>query len=125
MASTTTISGTNPIVEFMSASSAYRDSPLKVEVVETHISWVFLTDRYAYKLKKPVRFEFLDFSSRELRQRACLEELRLNRRLASGVYLSVIPVTRRSDGVLALGGEGEASRLGGANAPVAGDAGAR
>ena len=42
--------------------TAYRDNPLKVDVVETHISWVFLTDKYAYKLKKPVRFEFLDFT---------------------------------------------------------------
>jgi aminoglycoside phosphotransferase family enzyme/predicted kinase len=107
MALTTTIPVSNQIVEFMSASSAYRDRPATVQVLETHISWVFLTDRYAYKLKKPVRFEFVDFTTPELRHRACLEELRLNRRLAPGVYLSVIPVTRRSDGVFVLGGEGE------------------
>lgn len=62
-------------------------------MVETHISWVFLTDRYAYKLKKPVKFDFLDFSTPELRQAACEEEVRLNRRMAPDVYLDVVPIT--------------------------------
>jgi aminoglycoside phosphotransferase family enzyme/predicted kinase len=77
-----------------------------VNVIETHISYVFLTDRNAYKLKKPVKFDFLDFSTPALRHAACLEELRLNRRLASDVYLAVLPVTEGQDGALQLGGEG-------------------
>ena len=75
------------IVEFMRNSSSYPDNQGPIEVVETHISWIFLTDRYAYKLKKPVRFEFLDFSTTDLRHRACLDEVQLNRRLAPDVYL--------------------------------------
>lgn len=59
---------------------------------ETHLSDVFLAGRYAFKLKKPVRFAFADFSSRERRRTACEEELRLNRRLAPEVYLAVLPV---------------------------------
>lgn len=93
------------IVEWMSRASAYDEQPARVECVETHISWIFLTDRYAYKLKKPVRFDFLDFSTKELRRQACETEVRLNRRLARHVYLSVVPVTLRR-GRLALGGEG-------------------
>jgi aminoglycoside phosphotransferase family enzyme/predicted kinase len=94
------------LVEFLSRTSSYPDRPSAVQVVETHISWVFLTDRHAYKLKKPVRFEFLDFSTPERRQQACQEEVRLNRRLAPDVYLGVLPVTQTADGLLGLGGRG-------------------
>lgn len=78
----------------------------QVQMVETHISWVFLTERFAYKLKKPVRFEFLDFSSLELRRLDCLQELKLNRRLAPDVYLDVVPVTRDGRGRIQVGGNG-------------------
>ena len=93
------------LVEFLRQSSAYDDGPSRVECVETHISWVFLTDQFAYKLKKPVRFDFLDFSTSELRRKACEEEVRLNRRLARHVYLGVLPVTRQN-GRLSLNGHG-------------------
>ena len=73
--------------------AANQQRATKVDCIETHISWVFLTDRFAYKLKKPVRFDFLDFSTVDLRERACRDELRLNRRLAKGVYLDVVPVS--------------------------------
>ncbi len=96
------------VVAFLSDPGSHRDRPRSVDVIETHISWVFLTDRYAYKLKKPVRFEFLDFSTPELRQRACQEELRLNRRLAPDVYLNVLGVTQAADGSLELDGRGSA-----------------
>ena len=86
-----------PIVEMLSRPATYGRLPGErtqhVQCVETHISWVFLTDRFAYKLKKPVRFDFLDFSSPELRHEACQNEVRLNRRLAPSVYLAVEPVT--------------------------------
>ncbi len=61
-------------------------------VVETHISWVILTPDFAFKIKKPVQFDFLDFSTFEKRRFYCGEELRLNRRLAPGMYLGVLPI---------------------------------
>lgn len=61
-------------------------------VVETHISWVILTDKYAYKIKRPVRYSFLDFSTLELRHHYCEREIELNRRLTSDVYLRVCPI---------------------------------
>lgn len=61
-------------------------------LVQTHISWVLLAGEFAWKIKKPVRFGFLDFSTLAARRHFCLEELRLNRRLAPGLYLSVEPV---------------------------------
>ncbi len=66
---------------------------IKFEVIETHISWVLLTGQYAYKIKKPVNFGFLDFSTLEKRQFYCNEELRLNRRLAPKLYLEVITIS--------------------------------
>ncbi|MEY4549791.1 MAG: hypothetical protein RL685_5986 [Pseudomonadota bacterium] len=68
------------------------------EVRETHISWVFLRQHDVLKVKKPVSFGFLDFSSLEQRRQACLTEVELNARLAPGVYLGVVPVLRISTG---------------------------
>ncbi|MEP6966156.1 MAG: AAA family ATPase [Polaromonas sp.] len=68
------------------------DTGQPVALVETHISWVLLAGGFAYKLKKPVRLPFVDFSTLALRQHFCLEELRLNRRLAPALYLGVVPV---------------------------------
>jgi aminoglycoside phosphotransferase family enzyme len=76
-----------------------------VEVRETHMSWVFLTEDRVYKLKKPVRFPYLDFSTCERRAVACRAEHRLNRRLAPDVYLAVTPLTAASSG-LAVDGDG-------------------
>lgn len=74
-----------------------------ITCIETHMSWVFLTQRFAYKLKKPIRSSFLDFSTLAAREHYCREELRLNRRLAPSVYLDVVPL-RRSGGRLQLDG---------------------
>lgn len=76
------------------------------ELVETHISWVILTGEFAYKIKKPVNFGFLDFSSLDKRKFYCEEELRLNRRLAPDIYLAVTPITG-SENNPHLNGEGE------------------
>ena len=65
----------------------------QVRLLETHISWVLLTGSYAYKIKKPVKYSFVDFSTLEKRQWFCEEEVRLNRRLAPDVYLGVVPIT--------------------------------
>jgi len=77
--------------------------PGRVEVVQTHASVVLLGNDEVYKLKKPVNFGFLDYSDLEKRRLACEAEVRLNRRLAPGVYLGVVPVTAGPR----LGGEGE------------------
>ncbi|MCG8611423.1 MAG: AAA family ATPase [Pseudomonadales bacterium] len=74
------------------------DHPVaEFKVMETHISWVILTGPYAYKIKKPVNFGFLDFSTLTQREHFCKEELRLNRRLAESLYLDVIPITGTPD----------------------------
>lgn len=78
-----------------------------VERVETHISWVFLGRREVHKVKKPVDLGFLDFSTPDKRRRACQAEVELNRRLAPGVYLGVVPVLRDAAGRHRLGGEAE------------------
>ena len=79
----------------------------RVELIETHISRVFLSGEYAYKIKKPVALGFLDFSTLEARRFYCEEELRLNRRTAPGLYLRVVPITEGPGGVR-VGGEGDA-----------------
>ena len=94
-------------VAFLSLPDSYPDAPSRVEAVETHMSWVFLTDRFAHKLKKPVRYEFLDFSSLEARRRSCQDEIRLNRRLAPKVYIAAVPLVINAEGGLQLDGEGE------------------
>jgi len=77
-----------------------------VEMHETHMSWVFLTEDHVYKLKKPVRFPYLDFSTLERRAAACRAEDMSNRRLAPDVYEGVLPLTLDASG-LAIGGSGE------------------
>ncbi len=75
-------------------------------VIETHISWVVLTGDYAYKIKKPMNFGFLDFTELSAREHFCNEELRLNKRLTEGLYLDVLPITGSAEAPQ-LGGEGE------------------
>ncbi len=89
------------------SSRAYRHRVDRVRPEETHIAWVLLAGRYAYKLKKPVNLGFVDFSTRERRADDCAEEVRLNRRLCPDVYLGVVDVVER-DGELHMGGTGEA-----------------
>ena len=77
-----------------------------VECIETHISMVFLAGAHAFKLKRAVTFDYLDFSTPDLRRRCCEEEVRRNRRTAPSLYLGVLAITRERDGRLALGGDG-------------------
>jgi uncharacterized protein len=72
--------------------AAYPHAVTSVRLIETHISWVFLTGDYVYKVKKPVNFGFLDFSSLERRRHFCEEEVRLNRRFAPTLYLDAVPI---------------------------------
>ena len=85
----------------------YPDKPGHIDVVETHMSWVFMTGRNVYKLKKPMRYDFLDFSTLALRQYYCEEEVRLNRRLAPEVYLGTVPLTMDAAAQIHLGGDGD------------------
>lgn len=92
-------------VRFLCGAAAYPASAGEVVSRETHMSWVFLAGDKAYKLKKPVKLRYLDFSTLERRKAACLSEIILNRRLAPDVYLGVQPLVLSSCG-LALGGPG-------------------
>ncbi len=92
---------------FLKQAAAYPEPTSRVDAIETHMSWVFLTDTHAYKLKKPVRYDYLDFSTIEARHLDSEMEVRLNRRLAAEVYLGVIPLVCDATGVMGLGGAGE------------------
>jgi uncharacterized protein len=83
----------------------YPHSANRIERLETHISWVFLAGDRAYKVKKPVRMDFLDFSSLEARRRFCDEELRLNRRFAPDLYLDVVAIAGTPQAPV-VGGDG-------------------
>jgi aminoglycoside phosphotransferase family enzyme len=90
---------------FLSDPASYAGATEKVDAVETHMSWVFLTDREALKLKKPIRLDGVDFTNRTERRRVCGEEVRLNRRLAPQVYLGVLALVTRPDGGFGFGEE--------------------
>src|SRR5262245_29250372 len=94
------------VVEFLEDPSTHGGSP--VERIETHTAFVLLAGRRAWKLKRAVRFDYLDFSTAERRKAMCDAEVRLNRRTAPTVYRGVVPVTRQAGGSLALGGSGAA-----------------
>jgi len=95
-------------VRFLLQPASYPEPTQGVSAIETHMSWVFLTDHFAYKLKKPVRFPFLDFSTVELRKHFCEEEIRLNRRLAPRVYIGTLPMTAAEGGAMSIAGTGPA-----------------
>lgn len=78
-----------------------------IRLLQTHISYVLLAGEFAYKIKKPLDLGFLDYSTLELRRGMCEEEVRLNRRLCDGLYLGVVPITRRADGTHRIGGVSE------------------
>jgi aminoglycoside phosphotransferase family enzyme len=92
-------------VAFLGRADSY-GATVPVICRETHMSWVFLADSEAYKLKKPLRLPYLDFSTLERRRAACEAELALNRRLAPEVYKHLTPLTR-SGGRYGLGSAGE------------------
>jgi hypothetical protein len=88
-----------PLARAMLRPAFYPRRPASVRLVQTHISWVFIAGSRVYKVKKPVDFGFLDFSTLRRRAQACRREVVLNRRLAPGLYLGVVPIfARRSPG---------------------------
>ena len=92
-------------VAFLARPESYAEVIDSVTVYETHMSFVFLAGETALKLKKPVSFSYLDFSTLERREAACRAELALNRRLARPVYRGVVPLVQSGSG-LAIGGDG-------------------
>ncbi|MBW2058294.1 MAG: gluconokinase [Deltaproteobacteria bacterium] len=85
--------------------AAYPERPGSVSFTETHISLVFFTGAHAYKVKKPVNFGFLDFTTLDKRKHFCQLELNLNRRLSRDIYLAVVPI-RKKGGRVVIDGEG-------------------
>jgi len=86
--------------------AAYPEPAGEVRLIQTHVSWIFLAGEFAYKVKKPVDFGFLNFSTLDRRRFYCQEEMRLNNRLCPRIYLGVVPLRRSGDG-LAFHGDGE------------------
>jgi aminoglycoside phosphotransferase family enzyme len=96
--------GQAEVIAFLADSATHGGVP--VACVETHISLVFLAGDDAYKLKRAVKYDYLDFSSAALRRRYCDAELRLNRRTAPDIYKAVLPITRSASGALEINGSG-------------------
>ncbi len=95
------------LVESLLRPCAYPDNPSRVELVQTQMSFVFLADRYVYKVKKAVDLGYLDYTTLENRRLFSLREVELNRRLSPDIYLGVVPVTRQ-DGGFVMEGNGKA-----------------
>ena len=96
------------IIEDLQNPVALPDKTGRVTVVQTHISVVFVADEFVYKIKKPVNFGFLDFSTLEKREYYCHREVELNSRLSKGIYLDVLPVTMDEGKYTLQGTSGEA-----------------
>ncbi|HEB79006.1 MAG TPA: hypothetical protein ENI79_00835, partial [Rhodospirillales bacterium] len=103
-----TVGDQDEAIRFLSSPEAYGGGATNVDRVETYISVVFLAGGRAFKLKRAVRFSYLDFSTPQLRRAACQAEVAINRRTAPDLYKGVVALTRRQDGGLELGGGGEA-----------------
>jgi uncharacterized protein len=93
------------ILKSLQKPDAYPEPTTKVELVQTHVSWIFLTDGHAYKIKKPVDFGFLNFSTIDRRRFYCNEEVKYNSRLCPGIYEGVVEL-RESAGGAAFFGDG-------------------
>lgn len=99
--------GLDAKVAFLREPSSYPGQAFQVQAIETHMSWVFLADRHVYKLKKPVRYELLDFRTLRARHHFCQAELVLNRRLAPDVYLGLAALTCDRHAHLGIDGRGD------------------
>jgi len=95
------------LVQALLSPKAYPEASKQIELVQTQMSFIFLTDEYVYKVKKPVNLGYLDYTTLEKRRFYCQREVELNRRLCPEVYLGVVAITRGKGGIL-MGGQGEA-----------------
>lgn len=93
-------------VVFLNNKGNYPDNPTKIDTIETHMSWVFLSDDFVYKLKKPVKYNSLDLRTLEARFHNCKEEVRLNKRLGGDIYIGLTPLVINNAGRLQLDGHG-------------------
>ena len=105
MRGATTLRPATPLVALLNRRECFPHPIGRVQLIETHISWVVLTGTYAYKIKKPINLGFVDFTTLGLRRYYCEEELRLNRRLAPDLYLEVVEIRGTPDAPR-IGGEG-------------------
>ncbi len=94
------------LVQALLKPETYSHHPQKVELVQTQMSFLFLTGDYAYKVKKPVDLGYLDYTTLEKRRFFCRQEVELNRRLCPDAYVEVVPIVTRQ-GRIYLGGDGE------------------
>ena len=94
------------VIDFLSRPSSYGAAVERVDIIETHVSQVFLAGDRAHKLKRAIKFPYLDFSNAEQRRIACEAELALNRRTAPDLYLEVRALTRTANGAIGFGTEG-------------------
>lgn len=93
-------------IDKLVSEGEFPDKTSRRELIETHISWVILCDEFVYKIKKPHRFSFLDFSTLSLRKHYCEREVELNRRLTPDVYLGVVPIVSHQNTLIMDGSEG-------------------
>jgi len=91
------------VIAFLCNPASYGPGTDRVDVIDTHISKIFLAGNRVYKLKRAVKFPYLDFSSTEQRRRACEAELALNRRTAPELYVEVRGIAREKDGTIGWG----------------------
>ena len=96
------------VIAFLSSPAAYPSHPQQVDRHETHGAIVFVAGPDAYKIKRAVRFSYMDFSTLDLRHKAVQREVEINRRFAPDLYLGVVPITRAANGALQIGGSGAA-----------------
>ena len=95
------------VVSFLANPESYPDRPSRIDRIETHGAMVFLAGDRALKIKRSVRFPYMDLSTLEKRRVVCAREIEINRLWAPDIYLDCVPITREHDGRLALGGSGE------------------
>jgi len=94
------------LVKALLKPGAYPEATKKIELAQTQMSFVFLTDQFVYKVKKAVDLGYLDYTTLEKRRFFCQKEVELNRRLCPEVYLGVVPITS-DNGAIRIGGRGE------------------
>ena len=94
------------LIDALLKSNAYPESPPKIELMQTQMSFVILTGEYVYKVKKPVNLGYLDYTTLDKRKHMCQKEVELNQRLCPETYIGVFPVTQK-DGIISLCGNGE------------------
>jgi aminoglycoside phosphotransferase family enzyme len=98
--------GSREVLQALKKTETYDEVVTSIELVQTHISFVFLTDRFVYKVKKPVDFGFLDFTTLEKRKYYCEEEIKRNRPLCGDMYIGVVEVNKDSHESIRINGTG-------------------